>query len=180
MVIQDEEEIREAKIAIPEELPVLPTGGNILYPSITVPVATGEPRVIHLIDDAVAENKIVGLFAETDKDDPSHENLYRIGTAALVARMFKWPDGSVQAYLRGLARIELKKVTQEEPYFKGKVKVLEEIVEESSEVEALARNLLSQFQRVIELAPNLPQELSAAVMNIPKPNNLAEIGRAHV
>ena len=179
MVIQ-EEEIRTGKVDIPEEIPVLPSGGNILYPSIIVPVTTGEPKIVQLIDEAVADHRIVGLFAERDKDNPDPDNLYRIGTAALVARMFKWPDGSIQAFLRGLARIELKEITQYEPYLKGTIQVDEDIVQETPELEALTRNLVGLFQRLVELAPNLPQEVGASVLNIPKPGNLADFIAAHI
>ena len=179
-MVMQEEETKGQKVEIPKELPVLPSGGNILYPSIIVPVTTGEPKIVQLIDDAVAGQRIIALFSERDKESPSPDNLHRIGTAALVARMFKWPDGSIQAFLRGLARIELKEITQKEPYLKGVIEVKDDVVEESPETEAMTRNLVSLFQRLVQLAPNLPQEVGAAVLNIPKPGNLADFIAAHI
>ena len=179
-MVAKQEDVNATDVSIPEELPVLPSGGNILYPSIMVPVATGEPRVLKLIDDAVADNKLIALFAERDQEAAGHANLYRIGTAAHIARMLKWPDGSIQLYLRGLARIELKEITQEDPYLRGKVEVKEEVPEESAELAALSRNLLTLFQKVVQLAPNLPQEVGAAVLNIPKPSNLTDFIASHL
>ncbi len=180
MVVKNEQESRrEAKVPIPEELPVLPAGENILFPFIIVPLATREQKVVQLIDAAIAENKIVGIFAQSAEQSPP-DNLYSIGSAALIARMFKLPDGSIQAFLQGLARIRLKEITQTEPYLKARVEVIEEKVEKTTELEALTRNLLTLFQRVVEIAPNLPPELGIAAINMPEPGSLADFVAAHI
>jgi len=180
MVVKNEQESRrETKVPIPEELPILPAGENILFPFIIVPLATREQKVVQLIDAAIAENKIVGIFAQR-AEQPPPDNLYSIGSAALIARMFKLPDGSIQAFLQGLARIRLKEITQTEPYLKARVEVIEEKVEKTTELEALTRNLLTLFQRVVEIAPNLPAELGIAAMNMPEPGGLADFVAAHI
>jgi ATP-dependent Lon protease len=94
--------------------------------------------------------------------------------------MFKLPDSSIQVFLQGLSRIKLKKITQTEPYLKAKIEVIEDKVEQTTELEALTRNLMGLFQKVIELAPNLPSELSVAILNIPDPGSLADFIAAHI
>lgn len=172
---------RTAKITIPEELPILPSGDTVVYPAIIIPMGTEEPRTVKLIDAAMAEDKIIGFFAQkSGAQTEGVESLYPLGTAALISRMFKMPDGSVRAFLQGLTRIRLRELTQTEPYFKGKVEVVEEKEEKSTELEALVRNLQSLFQKVVSLSPNLPSELSTAAINIADPSNLADFVAAHI
>jgi ATP-dependent Lon protease len=181
MVVSPEETRKAVKVPIPEELPILPSGENIIYPSMIVPLGTGESRVVQLIDEVMAGNRLVGVFAQRPgAAEPKLENLYSVGTAVIVARMFKLPDGSIRAFLQGVSRIRLKQITQTEPYLKGKVEVLEEKGERTTELEALTRNLLGLFQKVVELAPNLPAELGVAAMNIPEPGSLADFVAAHI
>lgn len=167
-------------LPIPADLPILLSGENVLYPSLIIPLGTGEQTTIRLIDDAVSKDKIIGLFAQRTKEPNAPDNLYKIGTAALVARMFKWPDGSIQAFLQGLSRVRLIEITQTEPYLRGRVEVVQEISDHSPELEALSRNLVNQFHKVVRLAPNLPREAATAVLNIPDPSNLADFVASHL
>ncbi len=180
MVTVNRETKRVAKARIPSELPILPSGENILYPLIIIPLGTEEQKAVQLIDAAVSQDKIIGMFAERDIEQTPPDNLYPIGTAALIARMFKMPDGSIRAFIQGLARIRLKEIIQTEPFLKGKIEVIKEKVEKTTELEALTRNLVSMFQKVVELAPNLPMEVSVAAMNIPEPGNLTDFVAAHI
>ncbi|MDY7019330.1 MAG: LON peptidase substrate-binding domain-containing protein, partial [Chloroflexota bacterium] len=167
------------KFHVPEELPILSQQEAVIYPSLIVPLGTAEGKIIKLIDDATAGDKLIGIFAlRTDAKEAT--DLYSVGTAALIARMFKLPDSSIHVFLQGISRIRLKKITQTEPYLKAKVEVIEDKVEQTTEVEALVRNLSGSFQRVIELAPNLPSELNVAVLNIPDPGSLADFIAAHI
>ena len=121
MVVEDQQERRrEVKMPVPEELPLIRAGENVLFPFIVVPLATADKEVVQLIDAAMEGSKIIGVFAQrADEDQPTVDNFYSIGSAALIARMFKLPDGSIRAFLQGLARIRLKEITQTEPYLKG-------------------------------------------------------------
>ena len=180
MVIAGEaREASEEKFRLPEELPILSEHEFVLYPSLIVPLGTAEEKVIQLIDEAAAGDKLVGFFAQRP-DSKEATDIYSVGTAALVARMFKLPDGSVRVFFQGLSRIGLKEVTQIEPYMKAKVEVIEDKVEKTTELEALTRNLTGLFQKVVELAPNLPSELNIAVLNMPDPGSLADFIAAHI
>jgi ATP-dependent Lon protease len=166
------------KPAIPEELLILPSGEAVLYPSMIVPLSTAEEHTVKLIDEAVAGGKLVGIFAQQPGEE---RKLYEVGTAARVAKMFKLADGTTNALIQGLQRIRLKELLQTEPYFKGKVEALvDEPVEETTELEALTRNLAGQFQQIVSLAPNLPTELGIAAMNMAGPGDLADFVAAHI
>ncbi|MBM4445343.1 MAG: endopeptidase La [Chloroflexi bacterium] len=183
MVAEDQQEGGRlpAGVTVPGELPIIPVGENMVFPSIIVPLATDKRSVVQLIDAALSDNKVVGIFAQrTAAERLTAADLHPIGSAALIARMFKIPDGSVRVFLQGLARIRLVDITQAEPYLKGRVEVVEEVAQAGTEMEALGRNLLSLFQKVVEIAPNLPGELSVAAVNIPDPGNLADFIAAHI
>ena len=181
MAITQETRETMGKFRIPEELPIFPNNEAVVYPSLIVPLGTNDERVIKLIDEAAAGDKIIGFFTQRmgSKEAPP-DSLHSIGTAVLIARMLKLPDGSIHVFLQGLSRIRLKEVSQIEPYLKAKVEVVEDKVEKTTELEALVRNLAGLFQRVVELAPNLPSELNIAVLNIPEPGSLADFIAAHI
>jgi len=179
--VDEKLEKRTAEISIPQELPILPSGKSVIYPSMLVPMAIGEERMVKLVDDAVTGDKMVGLFAQRPGgDEPLPQNLYTVGTAASIVRMLKMPDGSVRAFLQGICRIRLIEFTQTEPYLKAKVERIEEREEKTPELEAMARNIISLFQKVVSLAPNLPDELAIAAMNMPTTGNLADFVAAHI
>jgi len=179
VIAKGKEETKTEKLHIPEELPILSHSEATVYPSLIVPLGTAEEKVIKLIDEAAAGDKVVGFFAQRP-DSKEATDLYSVGTAALIIRMFKLPDGSVQVFLQGLSRIELKKITQIDPFLKAKVEVIEDKMEETTELEALVRNLIGLFQKIVELAPNLPSELNIAVLNMPDPGSLADFIAAHI
>ncbi|MGQ9546111.1 MAG: endopeptidase La [Dehalococcoidia bacterium] len=179
MVITGERENGKEKIRLPEELPILPQSEVVVYPSLIVPLGIAETNTVRLVDEAAAGDKLVGFFVQRP-DSREITDLYSIGTAALIARMFKLPDGSVHVFFQGLARIGLKKFTQLEPYLKAQVELIEDRVEMTPELEALIRNLTTLFQRIVELAPNLPRELNIAALNIPDPSSLADFIAAHI
>jgi len=174
-----EKKREEEKIRLPEVLPILPQSEVVVYPSLIVPLGTADEKTVKLIDEAAASDKLVGFFAQRP-DSKEITDLYSIGTAALIARMFKLPDGSVHVFFQGLARIGLKKFTQLEPYLKAQVELVEDKVDTTPELEALVRNLTALFQRIVELAPNLPRELNIAVLNISDPGSLADFIAAHI
>ena len=182
MVVESQQEsVREISVTIPEDLPILPSGESVIFPIIIFPLATEKQTTVQVIDAAMEENKIIGVFAQrSDDEQAAPDNLYSIGTAALIARMFKLPDGSVRVFLQGVSRIRLKEITQTEPYMRAKVDVVKTKVEKTTEVEALTRNLVNLFQKVVELAPSLPQELSIAAVNIADPGDLADFVAAHL
>jgi len=174
-------EQKQTSVSIPDELPIIPSGESVVYPSMIVPLAANDEKTIKLVDEAATGDKIVGLFAQRQGvEEPPPANLYGMGTAASIAKMLKMPDGSIRAFLQGISRVRLAELVQVEPYLRGRVERVEVTVERTPELEALMRNIVSLFQKVVALAPNLPDELAVASMNLPDPGSLADLVAAHV
>ena len=165
---------REDSPEIPEELPILPLRGVVVYPMMWLPLTVGQPRSIRLVDQAVLENRIIGLVASKvpEKDEPSPEEVYDVGTAAIVHRLLKAPDGTIRLIIQGIERIKIGPYTQTEPFLKAKVTPAPEIVEKGIEIEALQRSTLEFFRKLVSLAPNMPEELEMAAMNVEGPLQL--------
>lgn len=161
---------------IPEELPILPIKGTIVFPMIIVPLLAVKDRAIKLIDDALESDKILGLVAQKNPkvENPGKNDIYRIGTAASIAKMLRFPDDSLRLLVQGISRIKIKTFTQRDPYMKAKVEMIKEKSQKGVKVEALMRNTVSMFQKLIELSPHLPEELEAVVINIEEPGRLAD------
>jgi len=169
-----------AEISIPEIIPIIPSH-DIIYPSMVVPMAIDDEKTIRLIDEALVGDKIVGIFAQQPTAElKTPANLYRVGTAAIILRMFKMPDGSVRVFMQGICRIGLIDIVSTEPYLKARVGRIVEKLEKTPELEALRQNILSSFQKIVGSAPHLPNELAVAAMNLPEPGNLADFIAAHI
>ena len=171
---EGEEEKEEGPPAIPQELPILPLRETVVYPLTVLPILVGKPRSIKLIDEAVLGDRIIGLVALKDKsiEDPGPGDVYTTGTAAIIHRLLKAPDGTAQLLVQGLDRIKLKEFTQLKPYFKARVELAPDIEEKSIEVEALARNTVELFHRLVSLVPHLPEKLMMAAINVDEPRHL--------
>ncbi len=169
------EEVKDIKI--PAELPILPIKGQVVYPYLIIPLVISNERMIKLTDETLVGSKIVGLCTQVrqDTDDPTTDEIYHFGTAALIVKMLRFPDGTIRLLVQGLNRIRVQKFLQTEPYFTARVEVIREKPRKGIEVEAIMRNVSSLFQRVISLAPYLPDELQAVAMNMDDPNKLADL-----
>ncbi len=160
---------------IPDILPVLPLKETVIYPHIIVPLLITREEYVKLIDDALTADRLVAAVASKEEvEAPEPEQVYNIGTAAAIIRMLKLPDGSMQLFVQGVQRIRILEYVQRQPHLKARVEKVKEVVEESVELEGIARNVLTQFKKMVFLAPYLPNEIFIAAMNIGEPNNLAD------
>jgi ATP-dependent Lon protease len=147
----------------------------VVFPMTAVPIRVGQSRSIRLIDDAVLEKRLIGLVASRDPEleTPGADDVYRIGTVAAVHRLFKSPDGTITLIMQGLMRIRVDEFVDDRPYLTARVSMIPETVEKSSEIEALRRSIAEGFQRLSELAPAVPEEMSTLVINMADPLQLA-------
>jgi ATP-dependent Lon protease len=155
----------------PEVLPILPLRGVVVYPQTAVPLTVGQPRSVKLIDDVVANDKLVGLVASRDPEleTPAPSDLYPIGTIATVHRLLRAPDGTIRLLVQGLDRFKVGEFVEEEPYLKARIELLPETVESGLEIDALARNARDQFSQIAELIPSFPEELVASIASLDEP-----------
>jgi ATP-dependent Lon protease len=162
-------------MVIPDELPILPLRGVVVYPQTAVPLTVGQPRSIRLVDEVVNGSRLIGLVTAKDPDleSPGPDDIYRIGTVASIHRLFRAPDGTIRLLVQGLQRIAIDDFTSTEPYLKAKVHAVPESVEESLEVEALTRSVVDLFTRLADLVPSIPGELITSALNVDDPLQLA-------
>ncbi|HFE53175.1 MAG TPA: endopeptidase La [Bacteroidetes bacterium] len=166
---------------VPRRLRIFPSGEAVLYPGMLLPLVVAEPNRIKIIEDALGGDKFVGVFASKGgKLDPSSEDLFRVGTAAQVVRMLRLPDNSIQVVLQGVSRVRLVEIVQSVPYFMADVEPLEDKLTRTMEFEGLLRGALGTFQRIVELAPNLPAELVTVVHNLPTPGHQVDFMASHL
>src|SRR3990172_8416974 len=163
--------VEEATVKLPEVLPILPLRGLGVYPQPGGPLTIGQPRSIRLVDDVVVGDRMIGLIAskDTELENPGPENLYQIGTAALIHRLFRAPDGTIRLLVQGISRFKVTEYTALEPYLKAKVEAYPETEEEGLEVDALARNVRDQFGHIAEMIPSMPRELVATIASLSDP-----------
>jgi ATP-dependent Lon protease len=168
-------ETGEPEFRIPDTLPILPLRGVVVYPQTVVPLTVGQPRSIRLVDDATVGERIIGLVTTKDPElsTPGPADLFPIGTAAIVHRLFRAPDGTIRIVVQGLSRIRTLEFTDEEPYLKARIEQAPETVETGLEVEALSRNVRDQFAKIAELIPSVPRELVATIVSLEDPLQVA-------
>ena len=163
--------VEESTVKLPDVLPILPLRGLVVYPQTGVPLTIGQPRSIRLVDDVVVGDRMIGLIASKDpeQENPGPENLYQIGTAALIHRLFRAPDGTIRLLVQGISRFKVTEYTSLEPYLQAKVEAHPETAEEGLEVDALARNVRDQFGHIAEMIPSMPRELVASIASLTDP-----------
>ncbi|MEW6357745.1 MAG: endopeptidase La [Planctomycetota bacterium] len=178
----DELPIVEGKVEVPRELPVLPLKDTIVFPHMIIPLAVGRPKSLKLIDDVVVKDRMLALVAQSEKEDedPSPSQLHEVGTAATILRLMRFPDETTRILVQGLERIRVKRYAKTDPYLVAQVQEIQSIVDGSPELAALAQTASNQFQHLISLMPQLPDELRVAVMNIDDPSKLADMIASHL
>jgi ATP-dependent Lon protease len=172
-----EEQIDVDELELPSELPVLPLKDTVVFPDSVLPLAIGQERSVQLVEDVVSGNRLIALVAATDPEieQPAWDDLHTVGTAAVVQKMIRVPDGSLRILVQGIARIRLLDRLQDEPYLVGRFVEVDDVYEESPEVQALTQNVQSLFARLIGLAPYLPEELALAAANVDDPSALCHL-----
>jgi len=165
-------------LAIPSELPILPLRDTVLFPNSFMPLAVARESSVHLIDDAIANNKLIAVFTQRDAsvEEPGQDDLYTVGTATHIHKMFKLPDGSLRLIVQGLARLTLNEVVATQPYLRARVTSAAEGTNDADrlEIDALARNIKTNFQQVVSLSPLLSDDLQTLAANILEPGRLAD------
>ena len=173
-----EEQLEQGDIEIPSVLPVLPLKETVIFPQSVSPLAIGQERSVKLVDDVVAgEQRVLALVTSRNDEveQPGWDDLYEIGTAAVVHKMIRVPDGSLRILVQGIGRIRLERPVQDEPYLVGEFSEVPDVVEETPELEALVRSVQNEFGRLISLVPYLPAELELAAANVDDPSALSHL-----
>src|SRR5579862_8631071 len=168
VVEPEAEQSEQEPVELPAALPVLPLKETVVFPQSMTPLAVGQERSVRLIDDVVSGERLLVLIASRDPEieAPGWDDIYDVGTAAIVHKMIKVPDGTLRILVQGLERVKLESRLDTDPYLLGEFAALPDVEKETPEVEALTRNVQGLFTRIIGLAPYLPEELQLAAANV--------------
>src|SRR6266581_406738 len=174
---ENQSESDEEHLNIPEVLPVLPLKDIVVYPFAVQPLGVGQERSIRLIDDVMRGNRLVVLVAQksADIEQAGPQDIFEIGTVARVARMLRMPDNTVQIIVQGLERVTIGEFTQEKPYLVAHATIKPDIQENDDETEAIKRNVVQYFQRLVTLVQNVPEGVAAAALNLEEPRQVVYV-----
>ncbi len=179
-----EAEFGDPQSNIPPELPVLPLRDIVIYPFMIVPLFVSRDRSIKAIDEALSGNRMILLVSQKDldKEEPTQEDLYRVGTVAVIMRMLKLPDGRIRILIQGLSRARVESVTTGGEYVKADlVPIPEPLAPNTSlEVEALIRNVRASMERAGNLGKNISPEVLAIIANLDDAGRLADLSASNL
>jgi ATP-dependent Lon protease len=173
-LIEHEDSVEEP---VENVMPILPLKETVVFPDSMIPLAIGQERSIRLVDEAVANDRPIALVTSREGDDEaqSADDLYSVGTAAVIHKMIRVPDGTLRILVQGLHRVRLTRIVQDDPYLVGEFEELPDVITREKEIAALARNVEALFSRIIALVPYLPDELQLAATNAEEPSALANL-----
>jgi len=162
-------------IEIPAEIALLPLRNTVLFPGVVLPITVGRDKSIKAVNDAYKSDKLIGVVAQKDSniEDPSVKDLEDIGTVARIVKLIKMPDGGTTIIIQGKSRFLIESIIGDDPYFKAKIRKLEE--EESPKDEdfnAYVANIKDLAADIVQLSPNIPAEASIILRNIENPSFL--------
>lgn len=163
-------------------LPLLPLRDVVVFPHMVIPLFVGRPKSIKALEQAMNEGKQILLVAQKTaaKDEPSEEDLYRIGTLSTVLQMLKLPDGTVKVLVEGRQRATITEIRDDAEFFEADLEVFAAEEEHSSESEAMRRTLLAQFEQFVKLSKKIPPEILTSITGIDKAGRLADTIAAHL
>jgi len=158
-------------------VPVLPVKGMTVFPNLVVPLIANEQKQGRLIDEALMHGSTVGIFLQKDqsKEDPRAGDIYTIGTSGNILKMLRFPDGTIRFLVQGISRIKVIKFLRDKPYLTAEVEQIKDIILDPMRTEALQRNLVEQLKKVVDLSPNLSEELYISAINQNSASKLADL-----
>lgn len=163
---------------IPDNLPVLPLFDAVLFPKMVLPLVVMEDDSVKLVDEAMSKDRIIGLLVSKNKskDKSAPEaDLTTIGTSAMILKMAKTEDNKAQLLVQGLARFKINEFSQTKPYLRADIADIVDEGDSGKEVEAMKTNIISLFDRIVELSPGLPKEIASMSNSIEEPGILADM-----
>ena len=173
--LNDEEDENADAEQIPDSLPILPLRNTVLFPGVVIPITVGRDKSIKAVSDSYKSDKLVGVVAQKDSniEEPTVSDLEDIGTVAKIVKMIKMPDGGTTIIIQGRKRFKIEEITTEDPYFKAKIKLLEdETLANDPDFNAMVGSIKDLAGQIVGLSPNLPSEAAIILKNIENPSFL--------
>lgn len=174
----------EPMMQIPGELPVLPLRDIVIYPFMIVPLFVSRDRSIKAVEQALSQDRMILLVSQKDvnKEEPEQDDLFKVGTVAIIMRMLKLPDGRIRILIQGLSRSRVDSVSGQGEYVRAEVTPISEPLapENSLEVEALVRNVRGSMERAASLGKNISPEVLAIIANLDDAGRLADLAASNL
>src|SRR3954469_10029879 len=171
-------------LQIPSELPLLPLRDIVIYPFMIVPLFVSREKSIRAVDKALGEERMILLTCQKDldKEEPQQDDLYKVGTVAVIMRMLKLPDGRIRILVQGVSRAQVESVDAAGDCLQAKLQVLTEQAapERSLEVEALMRNVRGSMEKAANLGKNISPEVMAIIANLDDAGRLADLSASNL
>jgi ATP-dependent Lon protease len=174
----------ELQLQIPDDLPLLPLRDIVIYPFMIVPLFVSREKSIRAVDEALGEHRMILLACQKDldKEEPQQDDLYKVGTVAVIMRMLKLPDGRIRILVQGVSRARVESVSTEGECLHAKIEVLREegAPERSLEVEALMRNVRASMEKAANLGKNISPEVMAIIANLDDAGRLGDLSASNL
>jgi ATP-dependent Lon protease len=171
-------------LQIPGELPLLPLRDIVIYPFMIVPLFVSREKSIRAVDKALGEDRMILLTCQKDldKEEPQQDDLYKVGTVAVIMRMLKLPDGRIRILVQGVSRAQVESVSTEGDCLQARLQVMSEQAapERSLEVEALMRNVRGSMEKAATLGKNISPEVMAIIANLDDAGRLADLSASNL
>jgi ATP-dependent Lon protease len=164
---------------VPEVLPVLPLRDIVIFPFMIVPLYVSRERSIKAVDQALTDNRMILLTAQKrqDDEDPGPDDMYTVGTVALIMRMLKLPDGRIRVLVQGVGRARIKSFEEGHPFLQARIESIQEPepTEKGLELEALMRNVKAALEKSANLGKPISPEVIVIATNMEEPGRLADL-----
>ncbi len=174
----------QTEMEIPGILPLLPVRDVVVFPYMIIPLFVGRQKSLQAVEQALAGDRLLFLASQKElvEEHPAPDDIYTFGTAAMVMRMVKLPDGRVKILVQGLARGRIRRYLEESPCFTVEVEPVPEPATggDPLEIEALMRTVRKQLAQLANLGQNLPPEVMVALENIEDPGSLADVVASNI
>ncbi len=165
-----------------ELLPVLPLRDIVVFPHMIVPLFVGREKSVRALEAVMKEDKQILLVAQKNasQDDPSSDDIYRVGTVSTILQLLKLPDGTVKVLVEGVHRARIESFKDTDQFFTAHVVEMPDEETDSKELEALGRTVVSQFEQYIKLNKKIAPEVLVSLNQIEEPSKLADTVSSHL
>jgi ATP-dependent Lon protease len=163
-------------------LPLLPLRGILVFPYMVIHLDVGRTKSVQAVEEAMIQDKLIFLTTqkEAQTDEPGEDDIFQIGTVAEDKQLLKLPGGTIRVLVEGIARAKVRRFIFEEPYFQVEIEQYSEDFQKNSEIEALMRSLVYQFEQYVKLSKRIPPETVVSVVNLEDPGRLADVTASHL
>ena len=155
------------QIQIPKEIGVLPLRNSVLFPHAIMPISVGRRKTLNLLDDVVRDSKPIAVISQRNPsdDDPDPTGMYRLGAVARILKVVKLSGNNVNLIIQGMGRVRVDRFSATEPYIKASITELDDAVDKNTELDAMVRSLVNQFQRFANVSQNISSDLADMVLS---------------